>query len=107
MPQGFELKKVTPHCGAEVEGLDLSQPLDAGTAGALQSALAEGWAPREAEREAALRDWASAPGARGSHPREEHLVPVFVAAGAAGDDEGAEVFRDQVMGAVVSGVRFG
>jgi len=69
--------------------------------------LAGAVAKPRAEREAALRDWASAPGARGSHPREEHLVPVFVAAGAAGDDEGAEVFRDQVMGAVVSGVRFG
>ena len=41
MPKEFELRKVTPHCGAEVEGLDLARPLDARTADALRQALAE------------------------------------------------------------------
>ena len=41
MLQGLELRKVTPHCGAEVSGIDLSQPLDAPAVAALQSALAE------------------------------------------------------------------
>jgi taurine dioxygenase len=41
MLQGIELKKVTPHCGAEVRGVDLSRPLDADTAAALERALAE------------------------------------------------------------------
>jgi aromatic ring-opening dioxygenase catalytic subunit (LigB family) len=58
-------------------------------------------------REARLIDWVSAPNARDCHPREEHLVPLFVAAGAAGDDRGQQVFRDQVMGVVVSAARFG
>ncbi len=37
----FEVKKVTPHCGAEVRGIDLSQPLDTDTIEALERALAE------------------------------------------------------------------
>jgi aromatic ring-opening dioxygenase catalytic subunit (LigB family) len=59
------------------------------------------------ERDASLVDWKNAPGGQSSHPREEHLIPLMVAAGAAGDDRGARVFRDVAMGAVVSAVRFG
>ncbi len=40
-PQTFKIKKVTPHCGAEVLGIDLSQPLDQTAVDALNSALAE------------------------------------------------------------------
>ena len=54
-----------------------------------------------------LADWATAPGARESHPREEHLAPLFVAAGAAGEDAGRRVYTDVVMGARVSAYRFG
>ena len=39
-----------------------------------------------AERDERLVDWASAPGAREAHPREEHLLPLMVVAGAAGED---------------------
>ncbi len=39
-----------------------------------------------AARDAALTAWESAPGARRAHPREEHLIPLMVVAGAAGDD---------------------
>jgi aromatic ring-opening dioxygenase catalytic subunit (LigB family) len=35
-----------------------------------------------------LTDWAAAPAARQAHPREEHLLPLMVVAGAAGDDPG-------------------
>ncbi len=38
--QELELKKVTPHCGAEVHGIDLSQPLDEGRIETLTTALA-------------------------------------------------------------------
>jgi aromatic ring-opening dioxygenase catalytic subunit (LigB family) len=62
-------------------------------------------------REARLTEWARAPFARECHPREEHLAPLFVAAGAAsgpgGDEPGQVVFRDQVMGVTVSALRFG
>jgi len=40
-PQGFELTKLTPHCGAEVRGVDLSQPLGERAAAELERALAE------------------------------------------------------------------
>ena len=59
------------------------------------------------QRTAALEAWQHAPSARESHPREEHLLPLMVAAGAAGDDTGRRVFKDEVMGAVVSAFQFG
>ena len=59
------------------------------------------------ERDAALAAWARAPAARESHPREEHLLPLMVAAGAAGLDAGRSVLRDEVMGAIVSAFAFG
>ncbi len=58
-------------------------------------------------RNEALVQWEGAPAARASHPREEHLLPLMVAAGAAGSDVGVKVFEDQVLGATVSGFRFG
>lgn len=62
-----------------------------------------------AERSDRLRQWDSAPSARLSHPprAEEHLIPLFVAAGAAGDDRGRRVFSDRVMETTLSGFRFG
>jgi aromatic ring-opening dioxygenase catalytic subunit (LigB family) len=59
------------------------------------------------ERDDALVAWKRAPSAERAHPREEHLIPLMVAAGAAGADAGARVFRDEPMNAVVSAVRFG
>jgi len=58
------------------------------------------------ERNAALVDWAKAPGGRFAHPREEHLIPVHVAAGAADDNDRVERFNDVQMGAAVSGFVF-
>ena len=58
-------------------------------------------------RDQQLAAWADAPAARASHPREEHLLPLMMAAGAAGDDRGAKVFEDHVLGATVSAFRFG
>ncbi|MGR7996196.1 DODA-type extradiol aromatic ring-opening family dioxygenase [Xanthobacter sp. ZOL 2024] len=60
-----------------------------------------------ARRDAALAAWASAPGALMSHPRSEHLVPLFVAAGAAGTDAGHRVFHDHIFGKAYSGFQFG
>ncbi|OUS17086.1 dioxygenase [Gammaproteobacteria bacterium 50_400_T64] len=59
------------------------------------------------EREQLLCDWQSAPAARQAHPREEHLLPLMVVAGAAGDDVGVAIFQDQVLGAQVSAIQFG
>lgn len=60
------------------------------------------------EREDKLRNWALAPAARQAHPREEHLLPLMVAVGAAGDDPGTCVYHESTFfGAVtVSSFRF-
>lgn len=60
-----------------------------------------------AERDTALANWSAAPAARASHPREEHLLPMMIAAGAAGDDRGSKIFEDQVMDVTLSAFRFG
>ncbi len=54
-----------------------------------------------------LTHWAEAPVARRVHPREEHLIPLMVAAGAAGEDLGRKVFDDHVMAVQVSAYAFG
>lgn len=54
-----------------------------------------------------LAKWASAPGGSFSHPREEHLMPLLVCAGAAGDDACTRNFHADVFGVPVSGFRFG
>ncbi|ALM53763.1 DODA-type extradiol aromatic ring-opening family dioxygenase [Halomonas huangheensis] len=59
------------------------------------------------QRDARLVQWSQAPGARAAHPEEEHLLPLMVAAGAAGDDPGTRIFQDQVMGSVQSAFAFG
>ena len=59
------------------------------------------------ERATQLARWADAPFARAAHPREEHLLPLMVCAGAAGGDTGERSFTDVVMAATVSGFRFG
>jgi aromatic ring-opening dioxygenase catalytic subunit (LigB family) len=58
-------------------------------------------------REQRLTAWEQAPAARESHPREEHLLPLHVIAGAAGDDRASIPYRDRVMGAHVCAIHFG
>ena len=58
-------------------------------------------------RERKLTEWYSAPGARGCHPRPEHLIPLMVAAGAAGNDLAKRTFHDQIVGKSVAGFQFG
>jgi aromatic ring-opening dioxygenase catalytic subunit (LigB family) len=60
-----------------------------------------------AERDAMLAAWDKAPGAREANPREEHLIPLHVVAGAAGNDRGVKTLEDHVMGAVESAFTFG
>lgn len=59
------------------------------------------------ERARRLARWADAPGARAAHPREEHLLPLHVVAGAGSPDGGARVFHDAVIGSAQSAFRFG
>jgi aromatic ring-opening dioxygenase catalytic subunit (LigB family) len=59
------------------------------------------------QRDALLAGWREAPFAAFAHPREEHLMPLMVAAGAGGDAPGTRVFGDEPMGAAISAYRFG
>jgi aromatic ring-opening dioxygenase catalytic subunit (LigB family) len=56
-----------------------------------------------------LVHWTEAPAARLAHPREEHLLPLMVAVGAAHDEAGACVYHeDDFFGSLaVSSFRFG
>ncbi len=59
------------------------------------------------ERNTRLAKWAEAPAARLAHPREEHLLPLMVIAGAAGEDQGTIGFAGRVFGTRVSAYHFG
>jgi aromatic ring-opening dioxygenase catalytic subunit (LigB family) len=59
-----------------------------------------------APRDALLANWRQAPFATFAHPREEHLIPLMVAAGAGGEAPGKRIFTDEPMGAAISAYRF-
>ena len=80
--------------------------------GAADSVVFDGWlrgvvAEAPEARDAHLRAWSAAPAGRASHPREEHLLPLMVVAGAAGEDLGAVTYGDRVLGTAVLAARFG
>jgi aromatic ring-opening dioxygenase catalytic subunit (LigB family) len=54
-----------------------------------------------------LVHWEHAAGARLAHPREDHLIPLMVAAGAAGEDVGRETFVDRVFNVPTASYEFG
>jgi len=61
------------------------------------------------QRHAALSNWGQAPHAHQCHPAgdEEHLIPLLVAAGAAGRDKGRKIYSQQVLKTQLSAYRFG
>jgi len=61
------------------------------------------------ERAEKLMKWEQAPSARKAHPREDHLLPLMVAAGAAWHDAAARVYhQDEFFGGIAaSSFRFG
>lgn len=60
-----------------------------------------------AERDGRLAAWAEAPAARAAHPREEHLLPLMVIAGAAGADRGSVSYSGEMFGKRISAMHFG
>lgn len=62
-----------------------------------------------AERSRRLLEWEQAPSARRAHPREDHLIPLLVAVGAAEDEAAACVYHEQDFfgGVTASSFRFG
>jgi aromatic ring-opening dioxygenase catalytic subunit (LigB family) len=58
-------------------------------------------------REDELARWRQAPGGKSSHPREEHLIPLMVAAGAGLSDPAVHSFGESIGGKMISGFQFG
>ena len=58
-------------------------------------------------RDEMLLRWESAPAARKAHPREDHLMPLLVATGAAGDDTGRILFAETIMNIPMTSYVFG
>ena len=73
---------------------NLRELLSGGTRGDDASERFDTWLTQAVEasdpaaRDQKLAHWSEAPGALACHPRSEHLLPLMVAAGAAGDDRG-------------------
>ena len=82
------------------------QPQTAERARAFDAWLTKAAELPASERDSLLRDWHSAPFAAYCHPREEHLIPLLVAAGAGGEAAGKCIFKDEPMGAAISAYRF-
>jgi aromatic ring-opening dioxygenase catalytic subunit (LigB family) len=68
--------------------------------------LREAATAEAAERDRRLVDWKRAPEARLAHPREEHLLPLMVIAGAAGADRGTVAYRGSFFGVRLSAYHF-
>jgi aromatic ring-opening dioxygenase catalytic subunit (LigB family) len=86
-----------------------------GPAGKVPSAAFDAWLNEAlatadpALRSAALTRWEAAPAARASHPREEHLLPLMVAVGAAETEVATRVYHEDAFGGALtlSSYRFG
>lgn len=95
-------------------GLSFHNLRQFGPAGAVASRAFDGWLQETMtktphERSAALLRWEQAPMARAAHPREEHLLPLMVALGAAEQEPAACVYHEEdFFGSLtVSSFRFG
>jgi aromatic ring-opening dioxygenase catalytic subunit (LigB family) len=86
-----------------------------GPTGTAPSAAFDAWlqntllAANATDRDRLLVAWEQAPAARLAHPREEHLLPLMVAVGAANGDNGHCVYHEEAAfgGIVASSFRFG
>ncbi len=80
--------------------------------GGADSETFDRWLRETATAETGVRDqrltgWSTAPGARMAHPREEHLLPLMVIAGAAGADRGVVDYNGTYYGLRLSAYHFG
>lgn len=85
----------------------LSSPRSRPVAEAFDAWLRDAATAAPADRDYQLEHWTEAPFARLAHPREEHLLPLMVAAGAAGEDRARTAFEGTLMGLRISGYAFG
>jgi len=59
------------------------------------------------EREQTFVNWTKMPGAKDAHAREDHLLPFHVVLGAAKEDKGKELFKEDTTGMVFAHWAFG
>lgn len=59
------------------------------------------------QRRDSLLNWASGPQARRAHPREDHLIPLLVAAGATAQEAGRRLFLDHALEVDMGSYEFG
>lgn len=85
--------------GPTPQGVQASERFDAWLARVVGQALCE--------RDEQLAGWSTAPHAGFCHPRSEHLLPLLVVAGAAGEDRGRVAWAGRFNGFAISGHRFG
>lgn len=93
--------------GSSFHNLRAFGPQSAAVSAEFDRWLVETARAEQGERDRRLIDWTRAPSARAAHPREEHLLPLMVVAGAAGADRGALTFHGKVLETQMSAFHFG
>lgn len=93
--------------GMSYHNLRAFTPRAAPVAETFDAWLREAATAAPAERDRLLLDWERAPMARLAHPREEHLLPLLVVAGAAGEDRGRLAYNGTFAGLRLSAYHFG
>lgn len=93
--------------GMSYHNLRAFGPQGRGPSEAFDKWLNEAATAEPEERTARLSKWSQAPSARQVHPREEHLIPLMVVAGAAGADRGKNAYNGTLLGLRLSAHHFG
>ena len=95
--------------GLSFHNLQLLGPEAKDPSRAFDDWLANVLAHQQVDRDKAMLNWEAAPFARVCHPREDHLVPLWVTLGAAGADQASRIYHEvDLMGAItVSSYQFG
>ena len=93
--------------GMTFHNLRAFTPQAAPAAEAFDGWLREAVTLDEQQRSEKLAQWTAAPAARIAQPREDHLIPLMVIAGAAGADRGTVPYNGTIVGLRISGYQFG
>lgn len=94
--------------GASYHNLrEFSSPSARGVSETFDTWLTHAATSSHQERAELLAHWQKAPQARAAHPREEHLLPLMVVAGAAGEDPGVVGYSGYFWGAHTTAYHYG
>jgi aromatic ring-opening dioxygenase catalytic subunit (LigB family) len=92
--------------GSGLSTHDLSFRVGQADARAFDTWLTDSVALPAGPRDERLAAWSAAPGGRACHPREEHLLPLMVVAGAGGDGPGRRIYHADLFGLPAAGFAF-